>query len=121
MKKVITLVVALFALLLLTLTCPDKQAHAEAIKSLVSKTIDARMTDQKESSNVGTFLYTLLASKMTEVFTDTSLSVDNYILFSVGKVTLGGKTHTVSIGVLNHVFTASEDDVLQSIEEGDDL
>ena len=36
MKKIFALVITLFAILLMALTCPDKKAHTEAIRSAVS-------------------------------------------------------------------------------------
>ena len=48
---------------------------------------------------------------------DNMLNVDNNFVCSVGTITYNGETQIVSVGVLNHVFTADDKKVLQLAEE----
>ena len=45
----------------------------------------------------------LIGSQLVGVYIQSSLSVDNYILFSIGKISLKGEEKVVSIGFFNHV------------------
>jgi hypothetical protein len=58
-----------------------------------------------------------LVSGISNLVIDSRLSVDNYFLFSVGKVTFDGESKIVSVGLLNHVFTDINDNLKNEIEE----
>ena len=48
---------------------------------------------------------------------DNMLKVDNYFVCSVGTITYEGETKIVSVGLLNHVFTADDEDVMEASED----
>ena len=53
MKKIFALVITLFAILLMALTCPDKKAHTEAIRSAVSGYVNETLS-QRHDDNIVT-------------------------------------------------------------------
>ncbi len=115
--KVTVLIVILFAVLLAALTCPGKEAHVDAVKAAVVSYVDAKATEETDNAIVSSFLGSLFAGKLAEMFLDTKLEVKNYVLFSVGQVTLEGKTKTVSVGAFNHVFTYDKDDIARVVNK----
>ena len=120
MKKIFALVITLFAILLMVLTCPDKKAHTEAIRSAVSGYVNETLSQRQEDGIVMGFLGSLFVSKVAEVYLDNSLEVSNYLLFSVGRITFDGTTRVVSVGVFNHVFTSDKDDIRQALQKADE-
>ena len=116
MKKIFALVITLFAILLMALTCPDKKAHTEAIRSAVSGYVNETLSPRHDDNIVMGFLGSLFVSKVAEV----SLEVSNYLLFSVGRITFDGTTRVVSVGAFNHVFTSDKDDIRQALQKTDE-
>lgn len=52
MKKIFALVITLFAILLMVLTCPDKKAHTEAIRSAVSGYVNETLSQRQDDGIV---------------------------------------------------------------------
>lgn len=110
MKKSLSLVVIILVALLAFATCPDKQAHQDAVMEEVNGAIDTTIKDKTGLGNSGfgnalSKIGTSLASKVLGTAFDYTLTVDNYYLFSVGKIGVDDNPKTVSIGVFGHVFT----------------
>ena len=80
MKKIFALVITLFVILLMALTCPDKKAHTEAIRSAVSGYVNETLSQRHDDNIVMGFLGSLFVSKVAEVYLDNSLEVSNYLL-----------------------------------------
>lgn len=105
MTRLISL--ALFAILLIFLfnTCPTKKDHKSELQGditelvsseLKSLGIENALTDEPEFKT------------MIEGLAVAAVDVDNYFLFSIGKVDLGGKEQVVSFGIGGHVFTFND-------------
>ena len=101
------------------ISCPDKEAHSEAIMENVNELIDEEATKDvtNESEKALALLASSLVSGISNLVIDSRLSVNNYFLFSIGRVTFEGESRIVSIGVLNHVFTDINDNLKKEIEK----
>ena len=116
--KLTLVIVAVGALILLALTCPDKDAHKEAMKTTINKAFEHKMSDtftDEESKNdifQGiTMLGSMLVNNIADSMLDTKMEVKNYIFFSIGAINHDGKSQTISFGILNNVYTCSEEDL----------
>lgn len=100
-------------------SCPDKEAHSEAIMENINELIDEEATKDvtNESEKALALLASSLVSGISNLVIDSRLSVNNYFLFSIGRVTFEGKSQIVSVGLLNHVFTDINDNLKNEIEE----
>ena len=101
------------------ISCPDKEAHSEAIMENINELIDEEATKDvtNESEKALALLASSLVSGISNLVIDSRLSVNNYFLFSIGRVTFEGKSQIVSVGLLNHVFTDINDNLKNEIEE----
>ena len=101
------------------ISCPDKEAHSEAIMENVNELIDEEATKDvtNDTEKALVLLASSLVSGISNLVIDSRLSVDNYFLFSIGRVTFEGKSQIVSIGLLNHVFTDINDNLKKEIEK----
>ena len=101
------------------ISCPDKEAHSEAIMENINELIDEEATKDvtNESEKALALLASSLVSGISNLVIDSRLSVNNYFLFSVGKVTFDGESKIVSVGLLNHVFTDINDNLKKEIEK----
>ena len=114
-KSIISLC-AVFAFLVLIFTCPNKQAHGEAIRYMVSTVLNEKLDDDMESNPLGV-LGTMFMSKVLDEVVDSRLKVNNYFIFSTGELNFKGKTRTVSFGILGNVYTMGENDLRKNIND----
>lgn len=111
--------VALLLLIIFVASNPSKEAHENAIRTEVSKAIDKATSSS--SSDLFTQGFRMMARMMAGSFMDNALNqlfeYHNYLLFSKGTITLDGKEHTVSYGVLGKVITMNADDLEKALEK----
>ena len=93
-------------------TCPNKEAHTDALMEVFTEVAEEKMGEEKNNDEL-TMVLSSMALGLGKMIVKTNMQVDNYFLFSIGK--LG--ENTVSIGVMNHVFTMSKEDLLKKMEE----
>ncbi len=119
MKKVITVLV-LVALVgaVAVVTCPDKQAHQEAIMSVINEKIyDELQTENTEMQVISAWVGSL-GSTFASSIVDNRLTVKNHFLWSSGELKdLEGNSLRVSVGVFGHVYTFDKEDLDNAIEE----
>ena len=58
-----------------------------------------------------------LVAQFADAIVGQFMSVDNYVIFSVGKIRYGGETKTISFGILGHVFTFDADDIGKAMDK----
>lgn len=97
------------------LTCPDREDHVNALENVLQRTIDKELsgTSDFKDDPLVSFYGSALLSGVFGSFIDSMLMVDNYFIFSIGSISYGGEIRTVSVGVFNHVFTASADQLAE--------
>lgn len=98
-------------------TCPTEQAHREAITKEMNRFIKESTDNQGDAWGI---IGNIISQKIVGVVVDNLIEVDNYGVCSVGSITLKGKTHRVSFGILGHVFTFDADDIQRALENGGD-
>ena len=93
-------------------TCPDKEAHSEALKDLVNQVITAELSGEEEDAGLAMF-GSMIGTGLSGLVIDNMLNVEDYLVCSIGTATYDGETHVVSVGLLNHVFTIDEEKAAQ--------
>ena len=106
MKKLIKIVLFVAVVVAMVITNPRKAAHNEAIAA-----------EYKEALQKKVGLLSLLAGQKTlEKVVNSTVEVSDYVLVSVGRYSLGeGANSVVSVGLFNHVFVFSKDDILDEM------
>lgn len=102
----------------LIFTCPDKQKHVEALNSLTSSILNDQISEDSEGWE---YLGAMLGNKLLGAVFDNNVYVDNYVIFSIGKMTFEGEDNIVSFGIFNHVFTKSREQVRKEAKENKEL
>lgn len=121
------IIIALIGLLVIVgiavATCPDEKAHKAALTDVVAQLaadeITGRDSDATDNGIIEQLFQKMGASLLNGIAHDAVnelISVDNHIVYSTGKIKLGGKMHTVSVGVFGHVFTVDKDDLKAATE-----
>lgn len=104
-----TLLVLLILGGICVITCPDKEDHSEALKNMINKAMTEELAkDSGDEDEAGlSMLGSMLGKGIAGLVIDNMLEVNNYFVCSIGTVTYEGETRVVSVGLLNHVFTAN--------------
>ena len=119
MKKFLFLIILLAAAAVgLIATCPDRNAHQEAIKSVVSEVINDEMGKQ---SNVLTTelasISTMLTIDLADSYLKTNLIIRDHTFYNIGYVSYTGELKMISFGILNHVFTLDKENAREMMKE----
>ena len=99
-------------LILFAVTTPDKYDHKEAINSEVSSAVTSSLVGKVGSWAV---LGNIVVSKIVDLTLDSNIDVDNYLVFSLAKAELEGKSRVLSVGALNHVWVLFEKKDLEGL------
>lgn len=117
-KKIVAIAVIVIAIIILALSCPNKQTHVEALNNAIMTYLTESMSKDSTMTKDGSDeLATGLASSIVPKVLNSKLNVNNYFLFSVGELTDEGKTKTVSFGILGHVFPIGLSDSEKELDE----
>ncbi len=116
MKKLfITFLVLLGLAAVCIVTCPDKQAHKDAIMPVLNYTLNQQMGKLPDDgwraigASVGT--------KILEMGIDNLLEVKNCFVCSIGQIQHEDGNETISVGILGHVFTVSKEHFSEVFDE----
>lgn len=113
MKKLIGLAIFIGLIVFLYSSCPEKSDHTEALSDSVSQII----SEQVPGVDVNTLSSIPGFDGVLQFVGENMVDVDNYFLFSLGKMDLGGKEQVVSFGICGHVFTFND----KIVKEGANL
>ena len=118
MKKFIFVILFLLALgVVLVATCPDRPAHREAIKGIISEVVNSEMNKNPLGSTEIISIGTVFTMDLVDAYLKSNLMIKDHTLFNIGYVTYKDDFKVVSFGILNHVFTINEETARQLIKE----
>lgn len=116
-KLVITLLVLLGIGAVAVVTCPDRQAHKDAIMEVVNASIHDEMNPTNSDEEGLSMLFGSIGSSVAGNFIDNRLTVKNYFVYSAGLLKdFDGVDKQVSVGVFGHVFTFGKEDLKKAIK-----
>ena len=98
-------------------TCPKTEQHKEVLSTVITTTVNNAVNDNDNLTgntfidNAFKTVSNAFAGKVIETAVDNLVTVDNYVVCSLGK------DHIVSLGVFGHIFTVDEDDLQEAAEQ----
>lgn len=108
MKKLIKNIVVFTILAgVMIFTCPEREKHVDKLTQEIvelSKESLKNESDPNLLEEIGGAIVGTIGEKVVNLYVSSQLEVDNYALFSVGKMYYDGEKRMVTIGVFNHVF-----------------
>lgn len=116
MKKFLKFLLVAGIVAVCIVTCPEKEAHKDALKSVINSALDdeiGKVSDNEGINKVGS----AISSFVVEIALDSKLEVKNYFVCSLGQFDTDEGVRTVSLGLLGHVFTMSEEQFKKAIRE----
>ena len=119
MKKFLFLIVFLAVVAgALIATCPDRNAHLEAIKSVVSEVANEEMDKQSNILTTGlASISTMLTINIADSYLKSNLIIRDHTLFNIGYISYNDDLRMISFGILNHVFTLDKETAKEIMKE----
>lgn len=115
-KLIITLLVLIGIAAVAVITCPDRQAHREAIMAVINESLHEEL-DVADDDGLSMLLGTV-GSGIAGYFIDNRLTVKNHFVYSTAELKdLDGVDQQVSVGVFGHVFTFDKEDLRNVLEQ----
>ncbi|NUY79669.1 DUF4359 domain-containing protein [Flavobacterium sp. MAH-1] len=108
--KHIFLAGSVLLLLIAAITNPDLQVHKETVRTTLKAYLDQQMADSNaqtadnEWSKAGQGFGNLLASALIDRLVDGAVTSENYVLFSLTKVTWEGQEKNIGFGAFGNVW-----------------
>lgn len=117
MKTPLKVFIVLLAVgLVAVVTCPDKQAHKDAIMDVVNQKINEGLHTDDQSLQGLSALFGSIGSGIAGGIVNNRLVVKNNFLWSTGEIqNLDGRYNLVSVGVFGHVFTFNKEGLDKAI------
>ena len=114
-------IIALFAiglfLLIAVITNPDQDRHEEVIKEKFNSYMQKSMTEGlSETDNGWEALGMALGVAMVNGIISNIVTTDNYVIFSVTKITWAGESKVIGVGAFGNVFLNGKLD--EALDEG---
>jgi hypothetical protein len=110
-----------FVVMIAVITNPNEDKHKSAVKSkLVASKISENIADKSSNTGnsdddaverLGTVLGLAFGSSVVEEIVNSLVSTDNYLVFSITKVVLNGKSKTIGFGIFGNVFISDKLDL----------
>lgn len=122
MKRNHIVLVALGLLLLIAaLTNPNQDRHKEVIRSKFNSYMQKSMSEglsetDNEWEQAGQALGMMLGGALIDRIISNIVTTDNYVIFSTTKITWGGESKVIGIGVFGNVFLTNKLD--KALDEG---
>lgn len=117
---IVSLLIATIIAAVMIFTCPGTAAHKEALTDIVSSSVTKVINENTADGLIAQgvrLVGNMVVKKVVDTAVDNLVTVDNYIVCSVGKVNYDGKDHIVSVGLLGHIFTVNQESVADAAEE----
>lgn len=119
-KGLLAVVVLLLVVAIMALTNPDRRDHSQAI----SREVTGALTSVADSAGLSDdpiaqgflMIGQAFAGNIVDAAVNNLLRYNNYVVLSVGQIDFQGKTYTVSVGLLGHVWTMDRDEMVKAVE-----
>ena len=120
-RPAVWLAVAAVAFFILLMTCPDADQHRKAVADEVTAAVTEEIYDKGTGNDLidmfGGMVGSMIATQFVDAVVGQMVNVDDYFIFSIGKVHFDGKEKAVSLGILGHVFTFDSADLRKALDD----
>jgi hypothetical protein len=105
MKLYWTIIIFVVIILIAIITNPSTEEHKQAVKHEVNQLVQNSVSESKSDIES---LGVLLGSSLAEKLVENSITRDNYILFSITKISWKGESRNIGYGLFGNVFLSEK-------------
>lgn len=120
MRKLVSLILLGFILLIAVISNPEEQQHQTFLKQELKHYFEEKMqSDSTEQNALGDLILgfgKLLGGSVIEMVVKQKVSADNYVFFSLTKMRHDGEDHIIGLGIFGNNILFK--DVEEVLEEG---
>ena len=114
-KKIIIGASIGLAVLILILTNPNQGSHKDAVKLKFNAFMQKKMDEKNSEGENGGISVTgqlgmMFGSSIIDRLVETTVSCDNYLLFSLTTITFDGESKVLGLGILGNVIISDKVD-----------
>lgn len=113
---IIAILVIIGLLVAMALTCPKKEQHV----TVLTEKMNYILSDTVDSQDDFKVLSAMFGSAIAKQVLNMYLTVDDYVLFSVGRIEYKGENNLLSVGAFGHIFTISNEELKRRVEQNKD-
>ena len=96
----------------------DRNAHLEAIKSVVSEVANEEMDKQSNILTTGlASISTMLTINIADSYLKSNLIIRDHTFYNIGYINYNDDLRMISFGILNHVFTLDKETAKEIMKE----
>lgn len=107
MKLLIKVIIFALIACVMLFTCPEKEKHVDKLTQEIVELSKGSLKNESDPGlleDIGSAIVGTIGEKVARLYVNSQLEVDNYALFSVGKMYYNGEKRMVTFGIFNHVF-----------------
>lgn len=120
-RAIMWLAAAAIVFFAMLMTCPSEEKHTLAVTDEVMTALTDSdrtiSTGNRAIDMIGGVIGQQIARQFIGAMVTQVITVDNYVIFSVGSISYGGESKTVSFGILGHVFTFGSDKLREMMDK----
>lgn len=120
-RAIMWLAAAAIVFFAMLMTCPSEEKHTLAVTDEVMTALTDSdrtiSTGNRAIDMIGGVIGQQIARQFIGAMVTQVITVDNYVIFSVGSISYGGQSKTVSFGILGHVFTFGSDKLREMMDK----
>ena len=113
---IVGILIIIGLLVAMVLTCPKKEQHVSVLNEKVSYLLSDTVGTEDDFKILGAMLGSAISKQVLNMY----LIVDDYVLFSVGRLEYKGKNNLLSVGAFGHIFTISNKELKRRVEQNKD-
>jgi hypothetical protein len=119
MKKIIAGILLIGVFVIAAVTCPKQEDHSKKLAQVDNQSVKNTVKEHVGGGLGGGLaaLSSIVTGGIVKGIVNEIIDVDNYVLFSLGKVNLPTETKIVSVGLFNQVITIDSESLSKAIEE----
>lgn len=123
MKKMWIITIVSLLVIVAVLTNPNKERHLEVLRSEINSAVQKSLSEEPDSPSVeygdlGDVMGLVVGGLFVNGILNNIVSIDNYVLFSLTRITWEGNSIIIGIGLFGNVFLTDKiDDAINKIEE----
>lgn len=107
--KHITLIAIITILLIAIFTNPSQEEHKEKVKETFTAYYQKSLKENEtDSENAFAALGSLLGNTLINSMIENAITRDNYVIFSLTKITYEGEEKSIGYGVFGNVFLSEK-------------